>query len=451
MANWVADFLERNPELARLPVHKRAAHSLHFRRPDGLIVAQFTGVPCHYLDVSTGWQPLDTALRLIGNEYGAPGLPTRITVDGGVRLDKTTWQQRTTGLAILDAKTGDIKRRLTTLPDGHIDGETMVREFGVFRHVLRLTETGLRETLTINEPLSGTAANEWAILETKVLGQDWADGQLDTAPIVAGVMFRPPTCIDAAGNAAPMRRYARKDGAVQYLYTGVPLAWLAGASYPVTIDPDYAAMAADGYAAGSSSSYATARGTAATANIATPTSSLGQYKSAKGDFNIWRSFLKFDTSAIPAGSTVNQANLTLVCTSDASTLNDFDVVIRKQNWSAYDPLTTGSNKEGAFDECLGADSDDNIWRNTSGISTNTQYASGNLSTAWPTVAGYTYYSLISSRDRDANEPGTGTEYIGVALSENTTSTYRPFLTVTYTEGGGVSVVPIIMNQYRLRG
>lgn len=453
MANWVADFLIYHPDIAVLPVHKRAQHSLHFRRPDGVIVAHFTGAPCHYWDGAHGWKALDTALSLIGTEYGAPGLSTRLTLDGGVRLDKTEWQHRTTGLAIFDTKTGKISRRFAVLPDGHIDGETVVRESGAFRHVLRLTETGLQETLTIEEPLSGTSASEWAILETRILGQEWADGQLDSQPIVPGVMFRPPTCMDAAGNIAPMRRFARKEGTAQYLYTGVPLAWLAGARYPITIDPDYASSTSDGEVSGASTvSYATARGTSTGANIVSGYAWLGQTRvviSKTTTYTCYRAFFRFDTSAIGSGSTVTQVNLTLVPVTDGSD-TDFNVVINKQDWSSQVELTDSTAKrEEAYDNCLSGTADDNIWRSTSGISINTQYTSGNLSNAWVSRTGYTYYSLISSRDVAGTAP-TGYEYIVVGCKEHTTSSYRPFLTVTYTEGGGSGVPKQAMHYARLR-
>lgn len=431
MANWVADHLTQRPDIAALPVYKRARHSLHLQRPDGLIVAQFTGAPCHYLDSALGWQPLDTRLRQIGNEYGAPGLATRITLDGGVRLDRTAHRQRTAGFVILDALTGKIKSRPLSLPAGRLDGESVVREAGPFRHVARVTETGLRETLTIAQPLSGTSASEWAMLETQVVGHDWPDGWLDAAPVVPGVTFRQPICVDAAGEVFSARWYARKEGARQTLLTGVPFAWLAGAAYPVVLDPDYAAEAEDAQVYGQDPTYATARSASIGHWVGIQAERLGQTYTAKGGYYVYRCFLKFDTSSIPGGSTVTQANLTLVATTDGST-TDFDVAIIKQDWSAQDPIVTG-NREAAYDNCLSGTPDDNIWRNTSGMSVNTQYASGNLATDWVTVAGSTYYSLISSRDQGGNA-ATGAEYVEIGFSEHATSTYRPFLTVTYTEG-----------------
>lgn len=149
-----------------------------------------------------------------------------------------------------------------------------------------------------------------------------------------------------------------------------------------------------------------------------------------------RSFLKFDTSAIPDGDTITQVNLKMVCINDYST-TDFDIQIVKQDWSAQDPLGS-SNREVAYDNCLAGTADDNIWLNTSTISLGAepypQYTSGNLSTSWVNKTGSTYYSLRSSRDY--NPPNgttpTGNEYIQIAAQEHATEAYRPILTVLAT-------------------
>ena len=67
MANWAFDFLLRNPELAGRPI-QRHRHALSFELPSGERQSFFVGSPAHYWDATDGWQPLDTALRLIG--YG---------------------------------------------------------------------------------------------------------------------------------------------------------------------------------------------------------------------------------------------------------------------------------------------------------------------------------------------------------------------------------------------
>ena len=98
---------------------------------------------------------------------------------------------------------------------------------------------------------------------------------------------------------------------------------------------------------------------------------------------------------------------------------DFDVQIVKQDWSGQNPLSS-DNMGTAFDNCLSATADDSIWRNTSGMATNTPYTSGNLSTAWVNTNGITYYSLRSSRDYGNGEP-SGNEFVDLYAAEATTA------------------------------
>jgi hypothetical protein len=157
---------------------------------------------------------------------------------------------------------------------------------------------------------------------------------------------------------------------------------------------------------------------------------VGQ-RNISGTYYVYRSFCKFNTSAIPDSDVVTQVNLGLTCKTDSSGTN-FDVIIRKHNWSASDPIDHG-NRETAYDGCLAATSDDNIWRNTNGMAVNTKYMSGNLSTTWVSKTGTTYYSLINSDDANNAGPGFDTnQFIAICSQENTTAEYRPVLTVLYS-------------------
>jgi len=120
----------------------------------------------------------------------------------------------------------------------------------------------------------------------------------------------------------------------------------------------------------------------------------------------------------------------LVCVEDYSPV-DFDVEIVKQDWSAQDPIGAG-NMEAAYDNCL-AGVLDAIWRNTAGISIGTQYTSPNLDISRINKTGLTYYSLRSSRDKNAVPPtGEDTETIILATANHATPAYRPVLTVLYS-------------------
>jgi hypothetical protein len=192
---------------------------------------------------------------------------------------------------------------------------------------------------------------------------------------------------------------------------------------------NFACSSGDGQVNGESSSYSTARGTAVDYDSTGTTYYVGQTYTG-GIYLVYRAFLKFDTSSIPDDAIIDQINLKLVATTDNST-TDFNVIIKKFNWASYDPVSAG-NMESVFDGILSATADDNIWRSTSGISTNTQYSSGNLNINWINKTGYTYYGLISSRDISGTQP-TGSENVRLASQENATSAYRPILTIEYHE------------------
>jgi len=199
----------------------------------------------------------------------------------------------------------------------------------------------------------------------------------------------------------------------------------------------------DGGMYGADEYYATAHSTAYTLNSSGADHQLGQnYDAAHEIYYISRIFMKFDTSVIPDSDTITQVNMKLVATHNYSD-TDFDVVIKKADWSAYDPASE-ANKDSIYDLILSASSDTNIWRNTSGISINTQYTSGNLDAARINKLGYTYYGLISSRDISSSTPVMDVgEAVRIASQENATTGYRPILTITHIPVGGhpVAVSP----------
>lgn len=153
------------------------------------------------------------------------------------------------------------------------------------------------------------------------------------------------------------------------------------------------------------------------------------YNSGGPAYYFYRSYLKFDTMTIPSSATITQVNLTMTVIYDDSD-TDFDVQIVKQDWSGQDPITSG-NRETAYDNCLSGTADSSIWRNTSGMSIDTPYTSGNLSTDWINKGGYTYYSLRSSRDY-SNTTGSGLERVQIRNYNDATVAYRPTLTILGT-------------------
>ena len=139
-------------------------------------------------------------------------------------------------------------------------------------------------------------------------------------------------------------------------------------------------------------------------------------------FDVYRTYLDFDTSAIPDDATITDVSLSLKASSDYSDV-DFDVRIYKYAWT--EPIDSGS-REANYD-ASGATYDAD-WRNTSGMSTGIYYDSPSLDNSWVNLTGDTKYQLRSSRDVNANTP-SGDEYIK-SYSANAAGN-EPILKVTY--------------------
>jgi len=199
------------------------------------------------------------------------------------------------------------------------------------------------------------------------------------------------------------------------------------------LDPgtDYGADTADGYVRGQDAVFATARSTAYAHDSSQQFLSIGC--SLAGIYYVDRPYLKFLTSGIPDGDTITAVATKMVFYFDGSTY-DFDIKIVKANWGAWEPVDA-AGRNTVFGLGLSSDLDDNIWRNTSGISTTTVYTSGALSTAWPSKTASTYYMLIHGGDRNNDTP-IGSSYGYIAGQEHTTAGYRPVLAVTHAAAAG---------------
>jgi len=434
MANWVSDILQLNPDLAAMPVVKRARRSLHLRRPDGVTLGLFTGAPCHFQDEGGEWQPLDTMpLYDVGRGlWYCPGLNVVITEAGEVRLgDYSQWTKR---VGLFRPSTMELLGT-RDVPLGSRVGDSLVGERDEWRVERRITATGYRELLTLQTKpdLAAAQVGDYLVLETWVGGVSMPNGWVEGQYNIAAHWSPMPVAWDANGEPLTCRRYWR-DGV---LYTGIPVTELAHAIYPVTIDPDFTGSTADGYIYGLNVTYATARSTATGFTLTDVSLSCGQLFGG-GNFDCLRSFLKFDTSGIGPGQNILQDNLNATLYKNYSD-TDFNMQIVKQDWSAQEPIGWGTY-DAAYDACL-AGTLDQVWRNTAGIGTETNYTSPNLDVTWVQPEGITYYSLRSDRDKDATEP-SGSEYVILYAKEN--GSKDPYLTILYEAAGGngdISVTP----------
>jgi len=394
-------------------------------QPEGTFTQEIGAHDVSYLDTDGSWNPLDENWETDGQDgfsFRASRMNHKVRFDS---IGAWRWYPRRN----VETEYIVLNRPQCWLTATKRWGNLLVN--GISREGKDLTLTSLRNVTRVIHSRWNGIKTDW-ILENAnaptrfrqkvdLVGITEIDGVLFGADGVELGRLTPTTATDANG--------AELECAGSYVNGWVEFsADVTGAVYPVTIDPDFVAGSSFGNVRGYSSTYSIARSTSY--GVSASAIYLGQNFSSP-NYTIRRGFLQFDTSAITESNTVSQVNLRMVCSNNYSD-TDFDVQVVKYDWSAQTPLTTG-NMEAAYDGCLAADSDSSIWRNTDGISVNTQYTSGNLATAWVNRTGMTYYGLRSNRDVSATSP-TGSEYIYIATPTNATESYRPTLIVTYTAG-----------------
>ena len=171
-------------------------------------------------------------------------------------------------------------------------------------------------------------------------------------------------------------------------------------------------------------SYAVARSTASDI-LAYPV--VGQVE-VSPDYNQWsvyRGFLKFDTSVIPADATITKVALRMVCSAERVTHYSIALQIIEHDWSAIDPISAG-NMEAVYDACLAA-SDFFVWvADMNAVLINTQYTGADMTIGYVNRTGNTYYSLRSSQDKDGTVPLKAQDYLIFNHAD------KPTLIVEYT-------------------
>jgi hypothetical protein len=388
LANW-SKHIE---DITGLPVFKRAKHGIHFQRPDGQIEASFSGKPCHHFADGI-WKPIDTKLLPLGDGfYGCPHSPVKVHPDGRVAVTGTSYQQRA---------------ELPSAKTGLADNDRMIRQFSFGSQELRITEDGFKSEITLNRIPTLTEARKLIASESGTLSKEYLRSLT--------------TATDANGDIHT------------YSTLSAFRTWLAQASFPVVIDPDFSETSAGGSINGVNATYSTARSTS-TGSTQNNYPRIGQNK--PGNFEVYRAFVYFDTSSIGAGSTVTQVNLKVKGYEKYITGSDFTMQVVEQDFSS---LTIASNREAMYDGCLSGDTAGTLEYSFRGYGSST-----NLTTSYVKKDGTTTYSIRSDRDYANTEP-TGAEFLQYFI-DNTGS--LPILTVTYTAGG--SIIPIVQYYNRLR-
>ena len=429
MANWVKDFLQEHPDLSN-KIFRRGEKALHTRNEDGTITAYFTGTPMHYRDEEGIWQVLDTAIKDLGDgTYGAKGVPIRLLQSGLVKLynealDTELYSQITSRVAVYNFDTKNIVQT-RNLPVGIIDDDKLIKETDIYKHVLTLKERGLREELIIKEKPDFIIDDDkfWFVLDTVVTNITFDDGCIDGEYNKEEYRFPLPKIKDADGIEIPAKRYAKTIDDEQHILTGANFFELYRATYPVYIDPDFTANTDDKEIIGyDTDSWTVARNTSFSENNDESSIRIGITDYYASSFEIWRMYIRFDTSSIGTDDNIKEVKLKMTCSSDDNT-DDKDVLITKQDWSS-------GTREEHYDNALTATLDDSILCNFQNIVTNSAVTSGKLDTSHINKSGSTYYSLLLDDDRDNVEPADN-YFNDFYSADETTAAYRPTLIVTY--------------------
>lgn len=380
---WLADFHERT-DLNKYPIALRTRGGIGYKTPDG-IVSNFVGNPVHYYD--NGWKPITLEHnngRFEGSEFGWNG-------------DSVTYKKAPL------FKTSSITFNGVIHPLNFVrDGTRLVADItGIGTYEILFTERGVKEVLTIPEPIDGLLTFQ-SVHRNKPSELYKHDRRI------------------ISETRTPMK-------GEEYLLT-------SDMKYPVVIDPDYSADSGDGRIQGSSTSRATARSTATAFGTTETTTSVYARRYVDPDPTVFymyiRYFVKFDTSGIPDGDNVSSVIMKLTPTALAS---NTDIYIKSQNWSAQDPIASG-NMDAAYDNCL-ASSNEGLWAAVSSLTVNAQYSSATLDNSRIDKTGFSYYSLITKYDIDDTNLTVASTYgCTIANQENATAAYRPVLTVTHTAG-----------------
>lgn len=187
---------------------------------------------------------------------------------------------------------------------------------------------------------------------------------------------------------------------------------------------------ADDYIQSSNATYSTARdGSGLTTFSGNAFVQVGQYLS--GTYNIFETFIAFDTSALGASAIVTSAILSMDGVTDGST-TDFNVDARLYDWGTA--VTTGDWPTGAT---LAGTTLLGQW-NTSGFSTAYNAFSDIAMAANVNLTGVTRM-LLASANTVANSAPSGFEYVILKSADAPGTTEDPKLVITYTSVVEVSL------------
>jgi len=395
--------------------------------PVGTFVQEIGVHDVSYQDENSVWQPIDENWEidsLDGFSFRAQRMNHKVRFDS---IGAWRWYPRRN----VETEYIVINRPKCWLTRTNRWGNLLVN--GISREGRDITLTSLRNVTRVIHSRWNGIKTDW-ILENAdaptrfqqqidLVGLTEVDGWLIGADGEQVARLTPTTAIDAEGNELPTST-SYQNGILEFS------ADVTGAVFPVVIDPDYAGDTGDGYIIGNGE-------TSSSSNLTNAFLQCGFTGNGISVRTKTRAYFKFDTSGIDDSHTITQVNLKLTPYSVTKAEGGayFDVLIKKYDWGDL-TLTDATDRETAYDGAKAASQDNSIWQNTANISANTQYASGNLATAWISKTGYTYYALMGKMDEDGETYDSGElSNVWFCSANHATEAYRPVLTVAHSAGG----------------
>lgn len=155
---------------------------------------------------------------------------------------------------------------------------------------------------------------------------------------------------------------------------------------------------------------------------------VGVYASVIVSRSLSRTFLPFDTSSIPAGSTIVSATIQFNVTQIVSSNSTLHIVQSTQ----ADPTSLVNNDFDNIPNSSGSlTSGGSVAVSATGSQTITLNATG---LGWIVPGGYTKFALVEDHDVTNTDPSPNDYRFNVNTSENGTAGNRPTLTVIYAGG-----------------
>ncbi len=213
--------------------------------------------------------------------------------------------------------------------------------------------------------------------------------------------------------------------------------------------------AADGYLVGSDAVYAVAQqqNSADSADDTAVTLYIGQ--NVPGAFNVWRSFLYFDTSLLPDGVTIDAATLQLYGHTDNSAV-DFDIMVYSDQVTDHpvDPLHVDDFDEDFYYDAGGAPAppatEGNAGFDTVGfvVGAYNDIVLNADGISWINDTGITEFVVASGNDISVPAAPGGDEYVIVYSSDEAGTTKDPKLVIDY-HGTSLTAIGITSGEHEI--